>query len=231
MNARWLIFALAPILSSCQLLELIRPDDRLTLEVKTQLPEFRYLEPNGTTWSTVPPVALSGELVTKDVFGTVAASGTLNPTGVSSLKVKTGNQRLIGTLRSGQVIATGMKDIQPGVGGAPTELRLTATISRVVFVPTKVKPAPGEDINLEYWVFGPVYRVVGVGAFRPLASVSANASLVATDTNTIRVRVAENAQPGEEVSVALSIYNADIATDGEADTRLVLEVGSPGGSL
>lgn len=224
---RLFALALIPLISGCQLLsDTISPgDSNLELQVTSSLPSFQYLIPGDTSWQTVPRVSLTGELTVKDAFGTVLGAGAINAGGVSSLKTKPGGQTLFGVLRSNQVIAEARQEIVPGQGASAVNLTFHAIISRVVFPPSSETVTAGSTVNLPFWVFGPLYRVSGVGAFGANASVSGVGELVASDSQTVQIRVNSQATPGSKVNVFLTVRSNNPQSPTQASTSLVLTVG------
>ena len=224
---RLFALALIPLVSGCQLLsDAINPgDSNLELQVASTIPTFQYLIPGDTSWQSVPSVSLTGELTVKDALGTVLGAGAINPSGVSSLKTKPGGQTLFGVLRSNQVIAEARQEITPGQGASKVSLTFHAIISRVVFPPISDTVKAGSTVNLPFWVFGPLYRVAGVGAFTANASVSGSGELVAGDSQTVQIRVNSEAAPGSKVNVFLTVRSNNPQSPTQASTSLVLTVG------
>jgi hypothetical protein len=220
---------LIPLVTGCELInEFIKPGNDLTLElqINASQPTFQYLIPGDGTWQTVPPVSLTGELTSKDSLNNVLNAGPLNVNGVSTLKTKPGGQTLLGVLRSNQVIAEGRADITPGVGSSTVSLTFNAIINRVVFPPTaNTTVSAGSTHNLAYWVFGPLYRVSGVGAYGVNARVSGAGELVASDEGTVQIRVNGDAKPGDTVTVGLTIQGKGTQSPTQVTTNVTLTVG------
>ena len=213
MQKRLLAIALVPMLSGCSLFgSLINPGNSnlpLELKVSTTLPTFSYLNPGSSDWQTVPTVALTGEVTLKDSYGSVINAGAMNVTGgVTVVKTKVGGQTLYATLRSNQTIAEGRSNITPGEGASEFNVILDAVLSRVVIVPvpaTSVKA--GANLSLEYWVFGPLYRVTGTKAYLPLPTVTGLGDLTGSDGQHLSIKINDNAQPGDQIKVSLIVNN------------------------
>jgi hypothetical protein len=220
---------LIPLVTGCDLLnEFIKPSDELSLElqINSSQPTFQYLIPGDGTWQTVPQVSLTGELTSKDSLNNVLNAGPLNVNGVSTLKTKPGGQTLLGVLRSNQVIGEARADITPGVGSSNVNLSFNAIINRVVFPPTaNTTVSAGSTVNLAYWVFGPLYRVSGVGAYGVSAKVTGAGELVASDEQAVQVRVNSTAKPGDAVDVALTIQGKGTQSPTQVTTNVNLTVG------
>ena len=219
---------LVPLVTGCELVaQFVKPPSDLSLELQitaTQ-PTFQYLIPGDGTWQTVPQVSLTGELTSKDSLGNVLNAGTMNVNGVSTLKTKPGGQTLLGVLRSNQVIAEARADITPGIGASAVSLSFNAIINRVVFPPTaNTTVSAGSTVNLAYWVFGPLYRVVGVGAYGVNARVTGAGELVASDDQTVQVRINPSAKAGDSVGVALSIQGKNTQSPTLVTTSVTLNV-------
>jgi hypothetical protein len=205
MKKLW-VLGVIPLLAGCELLTSLLPvDNSVEVRVTSSLPSFQYLIPGDTVWQTVPPVSLGGELVTKEVTNTVITSSTLNPNGVSVHKTRAGSQTLFGTLRSNAVIAEARQDINAGTGATnAVNLTFDAVISRVVIPPAITNPTANSEFNLEYWVMGPVYRVVGEAAYTPQVSITGAGELVSFDKTSVRIRVKASASAGQTINVLIA---------------------------
>ncbi|MEY4529772.1 MAG: hypothetical protein RLZZ156_493 [Deinococcota bacterium] len=220
------ILAVIPLLAGCELLGSLIPSDNLVeVRVTSSLPSFQYLIPGDTIWQTVPTVSLGGELVTKEVTNSVITSSTLNPNGVSIHKTRAGSQTLLGTLRSNAVIAEGRKDISAGTG-ASNEVSLTfdPVLTRVVIPPSTPSTTPSSEFNLEYWVMGPVYRVLGDSAYTPQVSVTGAGELVSFDKTNVRVRVKASASAGQTINILIAVNGMGTQTISKPSASTILNV-------
>lgn len=213
MRKRFLVLALVPVLTGCNLISsLISPGGSslpLELKVSTTLPTFSYLNAGSSDWQTVPTVALTGEVTLKDSFGSVINAGAMNVTGgVTTVKTKPGGQTLYATLRSNQTIAEGRSNITPGEGAAEVNVTLEAVLSRVVIVPVPAASVKaGANLSLEYWVFGPLYRVTGSNAYLTLPSVTGLGESTGSDGQHVNVKIFDTAKPGDQIKVTLIVNN------------------------
>jgi hypothetical protein len=204
------LLALIPFVAGCDLIGQLIPlpnDKPHTINVETISPSFQYRAVNDNTWTTVAAIALTGEVSTRDRnTGKVINTSTINAASNSAMiATSAGEQDVFVSLRANNLIAEGNQRLQ-----VPTSLNIKVTLypllSRVVIPPVSVGVG---TTKVEYWVLGPLFRVVPNISFytTSVKILSGMATVGTVDEAGFSLNVPQAAS-GQDLEIELTVKGA-----------------------